>query len=175
MHCTACRHLLEGTNIVSITLAESFLLCISKQCLVVHGVVPLSVLCAFIIAHYRMFVNRQNAQSLQKFFVQGLLLWQLGPRRTCTAQCVYCIIIIVCALLLLLCMYCLLYTHCCVCVRMCCACLCASLPGLATPLLCALAATQTIDFVFFLGYECKRGVYFGKKIFLFCVFVFAWA
>jgi hypothetical protein len=109
VYCTACRHLLEGTNIVSITLAEGFLLCISKQCLVVHGVVPLSVLCAFIIAHYRMFVNRQNAQSLQKFFVQGLLLWQLGPRRTYAAQRVHCIIIIV---------VCVLYYHC-VCIVYC--------------------------------------------------------
>jgi hypothetical protein len=52
-------------------------------------------------------------------------------------------------------------------------CLCASLPGLATPLLCALAATQTIDFVFFLGYERKPGGVFREKNFFILCFCFA--
>ena len=51
-------------------------------------------------------------------------------------------------------------------------CLCASLPGLAIPLLCALAARQTIDFVFFLGYECKLGGVFREKIFFVLCFLF---
>lgn len=54
-------------------------------------------------------------------------------------------------------------------------CLCASLPGLATPSLYALAATQTIDFVFFLGYECEsagRGGVFREKIFFILCFCF---
>jgi hypothetical protein len=55
---------------------------------------------------------------------------------------------------------------------MCCVCLCASLPGLATPLLCALAAAQTIDFVFFLGYEYKPGGVFREKNFFVLCFLF---
>lgn len=77
-----------------------------------------------------------------------------------------------CVLCMYYCVCIALHHYCCMCVRMCYCCLCASLPGSAIPLLCALAATQTIDFVFFSRYKQNPGGVFREKNFFILCFCF---
>ena len=127
--------------------------------------VPLSLYCTYSIPHYGHPVNRQCAQMCRTFFVQGLLVWQLGPRRTCTAQRVYCIITH--------CYYCIVHDvlHALLCVYMCMHDKLLCCVGVLALSLCVFCEAQTIDFVFFS--RCKKnkkvimmGGVFREKIFL---------
>ena len=59
-------------------------------------------LCTISIPHSGMSVNRQDAQLFGDLFVQDHHTWQLGPRRTCTAQgepLLYIVLVSICLLL----------------------------------------------------------------------------
>ena len=55
---------------------------------------PLFLCCTSSIAHYGRFVNRSMCTIAAAFICAGCIPCQLGPRRTCPAQRMYCVLML---------------------------------------------------------------------------------
>lgn len=55
---------------------------------------PLFLCCTSSIAHYGRFVNRSMCTIATFFICAGCIPCQLGPRRTCPAQRMYCVLML---------------------------------------------------------------------------------